>query len=70
MFKNLAKKCFNIHEIVTVSNQVIKRYAGHSKWQNIKHIKGEKDAQRSLLFTKLGRMMKVAVTGIVLFSLL
>lgn len=63
MFRTLAKHFFNKHDIVTTSQQIIKRYAGHSKWQNIRHIKGEKDAQRAQLFTKLGRQMKGAVVG-------
>lgn len=44
-------------------NFIAKRFAGHSKWANIKHIKGAKDAQRGLLFGKLSRQIKVAVTG-------
>lgn len=35
--------------------------AGHSKWQNIKHIKQAKDAARANTFSKLSRQMKVAV---------
>lgn len=34
--------------------------AGHSKWANIKHKKGRADAQRSKLFSKLGREIYVA----------
>lgn len=45
------------------NNLVHKRLAGHSKWQNIRHIKGAKDAERSQLFSKLSRQMKVAVQG-------
>ncbi|KAG5888305.1 hypothetical protein JTB14_022193 [Gonioctena quinquepunctata] len=58
----------NMFKIILRSNKptfrnvlVIKRFAGHSKWQNIRHTKGEKDAQRGRLFTKLGQQMKVAV---------
>ncbi|GLV38247.1 uncharacterized protein CBL_12895 [Carabus blaptoides fortunei] len=40
---------------------LVKRHAGHSKWANIKHIKATKDAQRSLLFTRLCRQLKVAI---------
>ncbi|CAG9767204.1 unnamed protein product [Ceutorhynchus assimilis] len=43
-------------------NFVHKRFAGHSKWANIKHIKGAKDAERNVLFTKLARQIRVAVT--------
>ncbi|XP_012255420.2 translational activator of cytochrome c oxidase 1 isoform X1 [Athalia rosae] len=38
-----------------------KRYAGHSKWANIKHDKAIKDAKRALNFNKLRRMMSVAI---------
>ncbi|XP_066140519.1 translational activator of cytochrome c oxidase 1-like [Euwallacea fornicatus] len=51
MFRNLAIKSFYMS----------KRFAGHSKWANIRHIKGAKDAERSLLFSKLARQIKIAV---------
>ena len=35
--------------------------SGHSKWSTIKHKKGKADAQRSKMFTKLGREISVAV---------
>lgn len=35
--------------------------AGHSKWANIKHKKGKTDAERSKIFTKIGREIAVAV---------
>lgn len=35
--------------------------SGHSKWNNIKRKKGEADAQRGAVFTKLGREIQVAV---------
>ncbi|KAK0087899.1 hypothetical protein PV325_013778 [Microctonus aethiopoides] len=38
-----------------------KRFAGHSKWQNIKHIKGEKDAEKSALYALFAKRMKVAI---------
>lgn len=56
----------NISKFVPIylgQNLVIKRNAGHSKWQNIRHIKGAKDAERSKLFTKLSSQIKVAVVG-------
>lgn len=37
--------------------------AGHSKWANIKHDKAVKDGKRSFLFQKLGRQIRVAITG-------
>lgn len=35
--------------------------AGHSKWNNIKNKKGKEDARRGQIFTKLSRMISVAV---------
>ena len=35
--------------------------SGHSKWHNIQARKGKADAQRSNVFTKLGREISVAV---------
>lgn len=37
--------------------------AGHSKWANIKHIKALKDGQKSFLFQKLGRQIRLAIQG-------
>lgn len=48
--------------------RIIKRYAGHSKWANIRHIKGAKDAERANLFTKISRQIKVAVQGKQIFN--
>lgn len=38
-----------------------RRYAGHSKWQNIKHQKEENDANRAVLFASLRNQIKVAI---------
>lgn len=35
--------------------------SGHSKWNNIKRKKGEADAQRGAIFTKIGRELQIAV---------
>jgi transcriptional/translational regulatory protein YebC/TACO1 len=35
--------------------------SGHSKWSTIKRKKGEADAKRGKIFTKLGREISVAV---------
>lgn len=35
--------------------------SGHSKWNNIKQRKGKSDAERSKIFTKIGREIMVAV---------
>ncbi|XP_076284631.1 translational activator of cytochrome c oxidase 1 [Lasioglossum baleicum] len=46
--------------------QESRRYAGHSKWQNIKHVKAEQDAARSNIFRALTVKMKSVIqeTGI------
>ncbi|XP_071453208.1 probable transcriptional regulatory protein DICTH_1505 isoform X2 [Hetaerina americana] len=41
--------------------EICRKYAGHSKWANIKHIKAAKDAERSELFTRLSRQIRVAI---------
>ncbi|KAL2728676.1 translational activator of cytochrome c oxidase 1 [Vespula squamosa] len=47
----------NIHK----SFEISKRFAGHSKWQNIKHTKAENDNARATLFLRLRRMIRDAV---------
>lgn len=42
-------------------NYFSKRFAGHSKWANIKHTKALKDEERSKIFTKLSQQIKVAI---------
>lgn len=37
--------------------------AGHSKWQNIRHIKALNDGRKSTLFIKLARQMRLAMQG-------
>lgn len=37
---------------------------GHSKWQNIKHVKSENDQQRSQMITKQMRMLRLAANGL------
>ncbi|KAJ8957932.1 hypothetical protein NQ318_001929 [Aromia moschata] len=61
MLKNFAYSILKLGENHLNSHLLKKRYAGHSKWQNIRHIKEAKDSQRAELFTKLSRQMKVAV---------
>lgn len=39
---------------------------GHSKWQNIKHIKSENDQQRSQMITKQMRLLRIAANGLLL----
>ncbi|CAH1738745.1 unnamed protein product [Aphis gossypii] len=54
---------FNVADLcrAALSNIVLKRNAGHNKWSNIKHIKGANDQQKSLLFAKFSRQMKLAI---------
>ncbi|CAK9827427.1 Probable transcriptional regulatory protein LCABL_11860 [Anthophora retusa] len=49
---------FNKYKNVLI--QESKRYAGHSKWQNIKATKQSHDSAKSLLFKTLASKMKVA----------
>lgn len=44
-----------------VSEHVIRRWAGHSKWANIKHQKSANDVERNKIFTRLSRMIRVAI---------
>lgn len=44
-------------------NIIFKRFAGHSKWANIRHVKGAKDAEKSNTFARLSRQMRVAASG-------
>lgn len=37
--------------------------AGHSKWQNIKHIKAAKDAQKQAVANQVVNRIKVAIRG-------
>lgn len=57
--RQLTKIC-SLHNDV---NSFAKRFAGHSKWANIRHIKGLKDAERANYFLKLTRQMRVAIQG-------
>lgn len=52
MFRQLAV----LHQQLT-----LKRFAGHSKWANIKHIKAIKDKQKADAFLKFSRMIRVAI---------
>ncbi|KAF2887834.1 hypothetical protein ILUMI_05374 [Ignelater luminosus] len=62
MLKNFFTVSLQKHMIPLKNyNYVCKRLAGHSKWANIKHTKGLKDAQRGKMFTKLGQQIKVAI---------
>lgn len=63
MFKTFTKIYCDINKFNLLNNVVQKRFAGHSKWQNIRHIKAAKDAEKSNMFSKLSRQIKVAVAG-------
>lgn len=64
MYSTTFFKNFNHYRVTsTLCNIVLHRNAGHSKWSNIRHIKGANDQQKSLLFTKFSRQMKLAIRG-------
>jgi hypothetical protein len=42
-------------------NNVQKRFSGHNKWSKIRHVKGAKDLERGILFTKLSKEIQLAV---------
>lgn len=46
-----------------VALQEFKRFAGHSKWQNIKNTKMAKDKQKSMLYSSLTMRMRFAIMG-------
>ncbi|XP_044763892.1 translational activator of cytochrome c oxidase 1 [Coccinella septempunctata] len=60
MYKNI-RQLTRIYAFHNELSRMTKRYAGHSKWANIRHIKGLKDAERANYFLKLSRQMKVAI---------
>ncbi|XP_014207420.1 translational activator of cytochrome c oxidase 1 [Copidosoma floridanum] len=56
---NLIRVAFRCNNIVNFTE--CKRFAGHSKWSNIRHIKAEKDGQKQAAMMQLTRQMKVAI---------
>lgn len=44
-----------------------RRYAGHSKWKNIKATKEAQDSEKSAIFRSLASKMKAVVKGIYIF---
>lgn len=40
---------------------IARRFAGHSKWANIRHIKAEKDTERAAKFSRITKLMRAAV---------
>ena len=42
-------------------NNAQKRFSGHNKWSKIRHVKGVKDLERGILFTKLSKEIQLAV---------
>lgn len=64
------RKRFLIREEAVVSHSFLLHWffpvrgmAGHSKWQNIRHIKGAKDKEKSHLSTKFAQRLRLAVKG-------
>lgn len=58
-------KCIFRHKNI-VSFTECKRFAGHSKWQNIRHIKMEKDMEKATALNSYLQKMKIAIAGIYL----
>ncbi|XP_061387332.1 probable transcriptional regulatory protein Teth514_1449 [Musca vetustissima] len=44
-----------------ISTHLYPLLAGHSKWANIRHIKAAKDGQKSALFSKIARQIRLAI---------
>ncbi|XP_005186949.2 probable transcriptional regulatory protein Fnod_1106 [Musca domestica] len=44
-----------------ISTQLYPLLAGHSKWANIRHIKAAKDGQKSALFSRIARQIRLAI---------
>lgn len=44
-----------------------RRYAGHSKWKNIKATKEAQDAEKSTIFRSLAFKMKAVIKGNYIF---
>lgn len=42
---------------------IIRRNAGHSKWQNIRHTKALKDGQRAAMYSRFGHRIKMCIQG-------
>lgn len=51
----------NFNKIVPRAYFEAKRWAGHSKWANIKHTKMSKDLEKSALFSKIAKKIALAV---------
>jgi len=60
MFRKLSVYC--------VGN--VRCMAGHSKWANIKHIKGAKDAEKSTNIQRISRQIRLAIRGSQLITVL
>jgi len=69
MYKYTFFKAAN-HCRAALSNIVFSRNAGHNKWSNIRHIKGANDQQKSLMFARFSRQMKLAIRGNICIPLL
>lgn len=63
MFQNFTKTTGILTKLCFETISTSKRFAGHSKWQNIRHIKSAKDTQKSDAFGRMSRQMKLAAQG-------
>lgn len=53
--------CIKQNDFYNVMNN--KRMAGHAKWQNVKHVKAEKDRQKNIMCNKYVFLIGLAVRG-------
>ncbi|XP_054712369.1 probable transcriptional regulatory protein PERMA_0079 [Uloborus diversus] len=53
----------NDHHLLKTTKylSLTRQMAGHAKWQNVKHIKAEKDRQKTMLCNKYSRLIALAV---------
>ncbi|XP_050070772.1 probable transcriptional regulatory protein Teth514_1449 [Anopheles maculipalpis] len=55
------KPSLNTYNNLRYIQHAVTRYAGHSKWQNIRHVKALNDGRKAVLFIKLARQIRLAV---------
>lgn len=59
----MSLKFFRNIRVATGMLAFSRHMAGHSKWNNIKHIKGAKDAERAVIYNRLCNRMKAVIRG-------
>merc|ERR1712050_239657 len=51
----------SIHNVCKTTNYTSKRFAGHNKWSNIRHIKGKKDDEKQRIASKIVMQIGIAI---------